>query len=89
MIYSRSNQPYKIPFRSLIPKNISFLLVAGRCISATHEGLGSARVMPPCFATGQAAGVAAALSAQEGIQPRDLNIKLLRSTLLKQGVVID
>ena len=88
-ILSRSNQPYKIPFRSLIPKNISSLLVAGRCISATHEGLGSARVMPPCFATGQAAGVAAALSAQEGIQPRDLNIKLLRSTLSKQGAVIE
>ena len=87
--FFKSNQAYKIPFRSLIPKNISFLLIAGRCISATHEALASARVMPICFATGQAAGVAAALSAQEGIQPRDLNMKLLKSTLLKQGAVID
>jgi len=88
-ILSRSNKEYKIPFRCLIPKNILSLLVAGRCISGTHEALGSARVMPICFATGQAAGVAAAISAKEGIQPRDLNIKLLRSTLLKQGAVID
>ncbi|MDD5484161.1 MAG: FAD-dependent oxidoreductase, partial [Kiritimatiellae bacterium] len=51
---------YQIPYRCLVPKKISNLLLSGRCISATHEGESSARIMPCCMVTGQAAGTAAA-----------------------------
>lgn len=58
---------YDIPFRSLLPQGIRNLLVAGRCISADHHALASARVMAPCLGMGQAAGVAAALTVRDGL----------------------
>lgn len=84
----KSGKAYSIPYRSLLPKSITNLLVAGRCISATHEALGAVRVMPPCFATGHAAGVAAALSIQQNVAPRQLDVDLLRAELVKQGAII-
>ncbi|MBE3574251.1 MAG: FAD-dependent oxidoreductase [Firmicutes bacterium] len=58
---------YEIPLRALIPAGAKNLLVAGRCISSTHEAHASVRATPTCFATGQAAGTAAAVAAKEGI----------------------
>lgn len=78
--------PYDIPYRCLVPKKIENLLVAGRCISATHEAMSSFRVMPICIGIGQASGTAAALSLKEKTVPRKLDISLLRSTLISQGV---
>lgn len=52
--------PASIPLRSLTSAEIDGVFFAGRCISATHEALASLRVMGTCFATGQAAGKAAA-----------------------------
>lgn len=60
---------YEIPFRCLTVKGFSNLLVAGRCISATHEALGSTRVMGPCMALGDQAGRAAAALVQNGRYP--------------------
>lgn len=57
-------QSYEIPLRSLESRDLDNLLVAGRCISATHEALGSARVIGTCLATGEAAGVAAVRRAE-------------------------
>src|SRR5699024_266081 len=51
---------YDIPYRALIPAELDGLVVAGRCISGSHEALAAIRVMPPAFALGQAAGTAAA-----------------------------
>ncbi|RLC36767.1 MAG: FAD-dependent oxidoreductase [Candidatus Nealsonbacteria bacterium] len=79
---------YDIPFRSLIPKNYKRLLVGGRCISTDHEAHGSTRSMPCCMATGQAAGVAAAIAANKGIAIRDIDIRELRNALLKQNVLL-
>jgi hypothetical protein len=57
----RQDKPvYGIPFRALVPRNVSNLLVAGRCISTDRLMQGSTRVMPACFATGEAAGAASA-----------------------------
>ena len=56
-------QYYGIPYRCLIPKRMVNLLVAGRNISTTHEGHSSTRIMPVCYALGEAAGVAAALAS--------------------------
>jgi ribulose 1,5-bisphosphate synthetase/thiazole synthase len=77
---------YDVPYRSLVPKKIDNLLVAGRCFSGTHEALASARPMPSCMAMGQAAGTAAALCADRGVAPRLLDAGLLRKTLIAQGV---
>src|SRR6202043_2287182 len=54
---------YEIPYRCLVPKTVDDLLVAGRCISTTHEALASTRLTPTVMTLGQAAGTAAALSA--------------------------
>jgi len=53
---------YQIPFRSLLPKGVGGLLVAGRCVSSTHEAQASLRVAGTCFALGEAAGTAAAMA---------------------------
>jgi hypothetical protein len=61
--YLEEGQVYEIPLRSLRARDVDNLIVAGRCMSATHEALGSARVIGTCLATGQAAGGAAARAA--------------------------
>ena len=80
---------FQIPYGILVPKSMDGLLAAGRCVSATHETLGSIRVMPPCFATGQAAGTAAALCVKTGVQPRQVDIAALQETLRKNDVVLE
>jgi hypothetical protein len=79
---------YQIPYRVMVPKNLDGLLVSGRAVSATHEALGAIRVMPPCFALGQAAGVAARLAVQSEIAPRKVGYNVLRSTLVSEGVYL-
>jgi len=79
---------YGIPYRCLLPKRIDNLLVAGRCLSATHEGLASARMMPCCMAMGQAAGTAAALCVEEAVAPRALDTERVRTRLRAQGAVL-
>jgi hypothetical protein len=59
--------------------------VAGRCISGTHEAHSSYRVMPIAMATGQAAGVCAALAARAGKTPRDLPAAYVQRELKRQG----
>ena len=58
--YLDDGQTYDIPLRSLQARDVDGLFVAGRCMSATHEALGSARVIGTCLATGAAVGMAAA-----------------------------
>jgi len=79
---------YEIPYRCLLPQGIDNLLVAGRCVSATHEGQSSLRVMPQCFAMGEAAGTAAAMAIQRTCKPRDLPADELRNALREQGQVL-
>ena len=56
----------EIPLRSLQARNVENLFVAGRCMSASHDALGSARVIGTCLATGEAVGIAAARQATQG-----------------------
>lgn len=81
-------EAYGIPYRSLVPRKIDGLVVAGRCISASRKALASARITGTCMAMGQAAGTAAALTAKSNDTPRNLDITRLRSTLLKQGAIL-
>lgn len=73
--------PYQIPYRCLIPENRDGLLVGGRCISGTFESNGSYRVTGDCMATGQAAGVAAALAVKKGISVRDVDAADIRRVI--------
>jgi len=79
---------YQIPYRCLVPERVDRLLVAGRCISTTHEALASTRLTPTVMTLGQAAGTAAALAAAEGKRVRDLDGALLRATLERDGVLL-
>jgi hypothetical protein len=77
---------YEIPLRAVVVKGLKNLLVAGRCISATHEAQGAIREMPTCMMTGQGAGAAAALAAEKEVHLRDLKIKMLQKELISQRV---
>ncbi|SDL65534.1 FAD-dependent oxidoreductase [Tessaracoccus oleiagri] len=81
--------PFGIPYRALVPANTDGLLATGRCISADREALGSIRVGATCTATGQAAGVAAALSARHSLAPRAIDPHELRRSLREQGALVD
>jgi ribulose 1,5-bisphosphate synthetase/thiazole synthase len=76
---------YEIPYRVLLPRGIEGLLVAGRCLSCTHEALAAVRTMPSMMAVGQAAGTAAALAVQGGVTPRQVEISALHRVLAAQG----
>ena len=79
---------YGIPYRTLLPRGVDRLLVAGRCISASRRALASARITGTCMAMGQAAGTAAALVALSNHSLRELDPGRLRSTLTKQGAIL-
>jgi hypothetical protein len=84
----RSVGLYDIPLRCLVPASgADNLLVAGRCLSASHVAMSSARVMPVCFGMGQAAGVAASLAMAPGAGPvGDVDVTAFHARLREQGV---
>jgi hypothetical protein len=79
---------YEVPFRCLVPKGVENLLVAGRCISGTFEAHSSYRVTPTAMATGQAAGIAAALAARGNSPARAVDREALRAEIRRQGGVV-
>jgi len=87
-LYPSDDDWYDIPYRCLTPKKIDNLLVSGRCISATHQGMAGARVMGTCIAIGQAAGTAAAFAAREHVAARDVDVVALRAALQADGVLL-
>lgn len=78
-----------IPYRALIPQKIHNLLVAGRCLSCTHEALASARSIASCEVQGQAAGTAASLCIKKHMDPSQLNVYELKQLLRDQKVILD
>ena len=81
-----AGESYEIPFRCLIPSNRERLLVAGRCISTTHEALASTRLTPTVMTLGQAAGTASAMACKRGIRVGDIAADELRKELIADGV---
>ncbi|MBD3306196.1 FAD-dependent oxidoreductase [candidate division KSB3 bacterium] len=79
---------FEIPYRCLVPSETDNLLIAGRCVSADHQAHGATRIMPACFATGQAAGTAAAQAIQAKCKPEDVDVTQLRDTLQQEGCVL-
>ncbi len=76
---------YDIPLRCLLPRGLRRTLVAGRCISGTHEAHSSYRVTAIAMATGHAAGVCGALAARHRSAPRDVDVREVQRELLRQG----
>ena len=81
----QKGESHGIPYRCLIPQNVSNLLVAGRAISSDRESNASLRVMPNCLTTGEAAGVAAYLASKDNVSVNDINIDQLRKILKQNG----
>ena len=79
---------YEIPYRCLVPCNREQLLVAGRCISTTHEALASTRLTPTVMTLGQAAGTAAAVACARGLRAGDIDGGELRAQLVADGVLL-
>ena len=79
---------YHVPFGSLVPSSLDDLLVAGRCLGSDHWSQNYIRLIPAAFMTGQAAGTAAAMSADKGIEPRDLDTAELRQRLKSENVIL-
>lgn len=79
---------YQVPYRSLVASGVDNLLLAGRCISATHEALASTRVIAPSMAQGEAAGVAAALAAAKRCGVREVDVAQVRRILAERGAFL-
>ena len=79
---------YGVPYRCLLPQDVEGLVVAGRCLSATHDAHASVRSMAQCMAMGQAAGTAAAISVSSGRPPADVEVDDLRAVLVKNGAIL-
>ena len=80
---------YQIPWRIQLPRGVENIVTAGRCVSVTHEALGSLRVMPQCGILGEAAGTACALSLKAGCTPRELPIGQLQAALRAADAILD
>ena len=97
--YTRTDEPtghgepppgdwYEIPFRCLLPRRLTNVLMAGRCVSSTQAGHGAIRIMPACAAMGEAAGTAAALSIADRVVVRNVDTVRLKAQLRGQGALV-
>ncbi|GAA3409035.1 FAD-dependent oxidoreductase [Paenibacillus hodogayensis] len=77
-----------LPYRALIPKGSDDLLVAGRCVSGDRMANSAFRVQASCMATGQAAGMAAAIAVERNCSVRDVPMALLREQLERFGAIV-
>ena len=85
----KSEKNYYIPLSSLIVKGFSNLMVAGRCLSADRFALAAVRVMPPCFAMGEAVGVTSALALGSGGDVNAVDVGDVQSILIKNNGCLD
>lgn len=80
---------HDVPYRAILPEKLDGLLMAGRCISATHVAASAGKSMGNCVATGHAAGLAAAMAAKASIVPREVDVKKLQDALRTDEVDLD
>jgi succinate dehydrogenase/fumarate reductase flavoprotein subunit len=76
----------QVPYRTLVPREVEGLLVAGRCFSSDGPANNLTNLIPHCIATGQAAGTAAALALGAGVSVRKIDVRALQRNLRGQGV---
>jgi glycine/D-amino acid oxidase-like deaminating enzyme len=83
-------EPYAIPYRALVVRGLENMLVAGKCISGDQVAQSSYRMTPTCCAMGQAAGTAAALALEGGVEDvRAVDVSALQAILEAHGMVLD
>lgn len=78
---------YEVPYGALVVQGLDNLLVAGRCIGCDFSAQAAVRIMPTCRATGEAAGIAAALSIDRSVSPSKLDGQIVREKMLQRGAV--
>jgi len=86
LILPTTGRYFHVPYRTLIPKGVDNLLVAGRATGGDRDSHAATRNMMCCTVTGQGAGVAAAVSVKHDQSFADIDIDLLQAELLRQGV---
>lgn len=80
---------YDVPFGALVPERGENVVVAGRCLSAEHQALASARVTAQCFEYGHAAAVATLVSLETGVAYRDLDVRDVQTRMIANGSVLE
>ncbi|MGH0028877.1 MAG: FAD-dependent oxidoreductase [Myxococcota bacterium] len=86
--WTKYGATYDIPYDALLPREVPNLLAAGRCISVDHQVHHATKEIPACMATGEAAGVAAALSLDRDVDPAEVPVKELRARLEAAGAIV-
>jgi hypothetical protein len=89
LILPTTGRYFHIPYRSLVPKNIGHLLVAGRCIGGDKISHAAVRNMMCCAVSGQGAGTAAAISVRTGESFERLDVRAVQKELKRQGARIE
>ena len=79
---------FHIPYRVMLPEKVKNLLVAGRAVSSTKVASGAIRVSVSCMEMGEAAGVAAAMAAKDGISPDEIDVQAMRNILIDGGAIL-
>ena len=87
-IFHPAPSPYGISYRCLYSKNVENLMFAGRCASMSHAAMSSTRVMGTASTMGQAVGAAGALAIKGKTSPREVEIKALQESLLRQDAYL-
>jgi hypothetical protein len=86
VIMPTTGRYFQIPYGIILPKKVENLLVAGRCVAGDKISHATTRQMVCCIATGQGAGVAAAVSIKENTTCREVDISTVQKSLKNQGV---
>lgn len=87
--YFKNEEYYSIPYRCLLPKEYDNMLVAGRCLSASHEAHSAVRILPICACMGEAAGTAIAIAHKTNTNTHTVDIQYVRKCLKEKGAVVD
>jgi hypothetical protein len=77
---------WEIPYETLLPREVTGLLAAGRCMSSGGDAWEVMRVIPAAALTGQVAGVAARLAVAHRVTPDQLDLAILQAELLRTGI---
>jgi ribulose 1,5-bisphosphate synthetase/thiazole synthase len=81
------NMEVEIPYRALLPEGLEGILVAGKAISANHDGLPAIRMQADLENLGGVVALAAAQAVREGVPPRQINLAKLQKTLVEKEVL--
>jgi len=88
LILPTTGRYFHVPYRSLVPRNVGNLIVAGRCIGGDKISHAAVRNMMCCTVSGQGAGTAAAVSLKTGRSFANLDLALVQAELRRQGARI-